>query len=100
MAWHLDGRVSVLFGTHTHVPTADEQIMPEGTAYISDIGMTGAYASVIGRKHRNVIKSMRTRMYAPFEVATEDVRSCGIIVEVDEETGRATTIRRVTLREE
>ena len=95
MAWHLDGRVSAVVGTHTHVPTADEEVLPGGTAYISDLGMCGPYASVIGRRKESVIKSMTTRMYAPFEVASDDVRACGVLVEVDSATGRATSITRV-----
>ncbi len=96
MGWHLDGRVSALFGTHTHVPTADEEVLPKGTAYISDLGMCGPYASVIGRHAPNVLKSMTTKMYAPFDVATDDVRACGVIIDVDDETGRATAIKRCT----
>lgn len=98
MAWHLDGRVSILFGTHTHVPTADEEVLPKGTAYVTDLGMCGPYRSVIGRRAENVLKSMTTKMYAPFEVASRDVRGCGIIVEVSPESGRATSIERVTLK--
>lgn len=96
MAWHLDGRVSAIVGTHTHVPTADEEILPGGTAYVSDLGMCGPYASVIGRRKESVIKSMTTRMYAPFEVASEDVKACGVLIEVDEASGKATSIVRVT----
>ena len=95
MAWHLDGRVSAIVGTHTHVPTADEEVLPGGTAYISDLGMCGPYASVIGRRKESVIKSMTTRMYAPFEVAADDVRACGVLVEVDSASGKATSIERV-----
>jgi metallophosphoesterase (TIGR00282 family) len=98
MGWHLDGQVSILFGTHTHVPTADEEILPQGTAYVTDVGMCGPYRSIIGRKPDPVLKRFRTRMYAPFDVATEDVRACGVLVDVDEETGKARSIERVTLR--
>ncbi len=98
MAWHLDGRVTALFGTHTHVPTADEEILPQGTAYISDIGMCGAYRSVIGRNAHNVLKVFRTKMYAPFTVARDDVRVCGIVLDIDESTGRARSIDRIALR--
>lgn len=96
MGWHLDGRASALVGTHTHVPTADEEVLPNGTAYISDLGMCGPYASVIGRNAPNVLKSMTTKMYAPFDVATDDVRACGAIIDVDDATGRATAIKRCT----
>ena len=98
MAFFLDGKVSIVFGTHTHVPTADEEILPRGTAYVTDLGMSGPYRSVIGRRADRVIKSMTTKMYAPFDLADEDVRSTGILVDLDEETGFATSIRRVTLR--
>jgi len=100
MGWFLDGRVSVLFGTHTHVPTADAEILPEGTAYVTDLGMTGPYASVIGRNTQSVLKTFTTRMYAPFTVAGEDVRACGILVDVDPKSGKARSIERVDLREE
>jgi metallophosphoesterase (TIGR00282 family) len=96
MAWHIDGKVSVLFGTHTHVPTADEEIMPKGTAYVTDLGMCGGYRGVIGRRAEPVLRRMRTKMYAPFEIATEDVRASGIIVDVDELTGKARSIERIT----
>jgi len=100
MGWFLDGRVSVLFGTHTHVPTADAEILPQGTAYVTDLGMTGPYASVIGRSTKSVLKTFTTRMYAPFTVAGEDVRASGILVGVDPESGQAESIERVELREE
>ena len=97
MGWYLDGKVSIVFGTHTHVPTADDEILPGGTAYVTDVGMSGPYRSIIGRDVRNVLKSFTTNMYAPFDVAREDVRACGILVDVDEQTGKATAIERVTL---
>ena len=95
MGYHLDGRVSCVFGTHTHVPTADEKISAKGTAYITDIGMTGAHTSVIGRGVESVLKSFRTRMPVPFEVATEDVRMNGILVTVDSNTKKAASIERI-----
>jgi metallophosphoesterase (TIGR00282 family) len=97
MGYHLDGRVSCCFGTHTHVVTADERIMPKGTAYITDIGMTGAHDSVLGRKTNNVLKSFRTQMPVPFEIATDDVRINGIIVTVDSNTKLAERIERIRL---
>ncbi|MBN2018818.1 MAG: TIGR00282 family metallophosphoesterase [Sedimentisphaerales bacterium] len=97
MGYHLDGRVSCVFGTHTHVPTADEKIMPKGTAYITDIGMTGAHHSIIGRGVESVLKSFRTRMPVPFEVATEDVKINGIIVTVDGTTKKAEHIERIRI---
>lgn len=96
MGWHLDGRVSLVFGTHTHVPTADERVLPGGTAYISDLGMTGPYDSVLGRVKENVLRAMMTAVPSPFDVASNDVRLCGIIVSVDADTGRAVSIERVT----
>jgi len=97
MGYHLDGRVSCVFGTHTHVVTADEKIMPKGTAYITDIGMTGAHDSVIGRGVENVLKSFRTRMPAPFEIATGDVKINGIVVSVDTTGKKAERIERVRI---
>ncbi len=95
MGYHLDGRVSCVFGTHTHVVTADEKILAKGTAYITDIGMTGAHDSVIGRGKESVLKSFRTRMPVPFEVATDDVRINGILVTVDSNTKKAERIERI-----
>ena len=98
MGWHLDGRVSVVFGTHTHVPTADETILPGGTGYITDVGMTGPYDSVLGRSKENVLSSMISAVPSPFHVATEDVRVCGVIAEVEPKTGRCAAIERISLR--
>lgn len=95
MGWRFDGEVSCVFGTHTHVPTADERVLPRGTAYITDIGMTGPYDSVIGRDKRSVIYKFETSMHAPFTVATGDVRLAGAMVSVDTVTGKATSIERV-----
>lgn len=97
MGYHLDGRVSCVFGTHTHVPTADEKIMPKGTAYITDIGMTGSHDSVIGRVTESVLKSFKTRMPVPFEVATGDVKMNGILVAVDSNTKKAEHIERIRI---
>jgi metallophosphoesterase (TIGR00282 family) len=99
MAWKLDGRVSCVFGTHTHVPTADERVLPGGTAYITDLGMTGPYDSVIGRDKESVLFKFQTAMHAPFTVATGDVRIAGARVRLDSETGKALEIRRVMLTE-
>lgn len=93
--WHLDGRVSVVFGTHTHVPTADERILPKGTAYITDLGMTGPYDSVLGREKDRVIGTMMTAVPSAFDVATGDPRLCGIVVSVESTTGLARCIERV-----
>ena len=95
MGRYLDGRVGLCFGTHTHVVTADERILPGGTAYITDIGMTGPHDSVLGRKTENVIKSFRTQMPFPFEVASRDVRINGILVSIDSNTRKAERIERI-----
>jgi metallophosphoesterase (TIGR00282 family) len=100
MGYNLDGRVSCVFGTHTHVPTADEKILPKGTAYITDIGMTGAHDSVIGRGAESVLKSFRTRMPVPFEVATGDVKMNGILVIIDGGTKKAESIERIRIDDE
>ena len=95
MGRHLDGRVSAVLGTHTHVATADEQILPGGTAFQCDVGMTGPFEGILGRRMDRVLETTRTFRPTHFEVASGDPRLCGTIVEVDPETGRATAIRRV-----
>jgi calcineurin-like phosphoesterase len=95
MGWFLDGRVSAVLGTHTHVQTADERLLEKGTAYLTDLGMTGSRRSVLGRRVEQVIQKFRTRVYVPMEVATDDVQMCGAIVAVDPESGRALDIRRI-----
>jgi metallophosphoesterase (TIGR00282 family) len=99
MGHYLKGRVSAVLGTHTHVPTADEQILPGGTAFISDVGMTGPYASILGRRIDRVLTTAVTFVPTPFDVATEDPRIGGAILEVDPTTGQASTIRRVMFDE-
>ncbi|MFH0980000.1 MAG: TIGR00282 family metallophosphoesterase [Planctomycetota bacterium] len=98
MGWHLDGRVSVLFGTHTHIATADETILPRGTGYITDVGMTGPYDSVLGRSKENVLSTMISTVPSPFSIATDDVRLCGVIATVQADTGRCTAIERICIR--
>ncbi len=100
MGHHLDGRCSVIFGTHTHIPTADAKILGGGSAYVSDLGMCGPYDSVLGRRKERVLKYMTTNMPANFEVATGDVRMCGVLAEVDEQTGRALSIERIEVQGE
>jgi len=95
MGYWLDGRCSLIFGTHTHVPTADARVLPEGSAYISDVGMCGPYDSVLGRRKDRVLKFMTTNMPVPFEVATGDMRMCGALAEIDEKTGKAISIERI-----
>ena len=97
LGWHLDGRVTAVVGTHTHVPTADERILPGGTAYITDLGMTGPHKSVIGRRVDKVLYRFTTGMYSFFDVATEDVRLCGALIDADPDTGKALSIQRITL---
>jgi metallophosphoesterase (TIGR00282 family) len=97
MGWHLDGKVTGVFGTHTHIATADERVLPGGTAYITDAGMTGPYDSVIGTKKELAIAAMTTQLKYRFEPASGDVRLCGVLVDADPLTGKATAIRRVML---
>ena len=99
MGRHLDGRVSAVLGTHTHVPTADEEIFPGGTAFQCDVGMTGPYHSILGRQIDRVMSTTRTFIPTPFDVAEGDVRLCGTIVDVDPTTGRATAIARLRVTE-
>jgi metallophosphoesterase (TIGR00282 family) len=99
LGWHLAGRVSAVLGTHTHVQTADEEILSGGTAYITDVGMTGPYDSVIGRRKDRVIEALLTSMPKAFDVAKGDARLCGALVTVDAATGRASAIRRLQVRE-
>lgn len=94
MGWHLDGRVAAVLGTHTHVPTADGRVLPGGTAYISDVGMTGSRTSVLGVKPEQVLASMITQMPTRFETAEKDVWVMGALVEVNEK-GLADTITQV-----
>ena len=98
MGWFLDGRVSVIFGTHTHVQTADETVLPGGTAYITDLGMTGPHDSVLGRSKEAVIKSLSTQMPFPYGVATGDLRLNAAIITVDSNTTKALDIERLCVR--
>lgn len=98
--WHVDGRVSAMVGTHTHVATADERVLPGGTAYITDVGMTGPHDSVIGMDKEGSLRRFLTGLPARFEPATGDVRLNAVIVEVDEASGHAVSIERYSCREE
>ncbi len=89
LSWYLDGRVGLLFGSHTHVPTADAVVRPQGTAYITDAGMTGPYDGVIGRIKEAVLKKMRLNVHEPFVVAEGDIRLGAVLAEIDEKTGKA-----------
>jgi metallophosphoesterase (TIGR00282 family) len=95
MAHYLKGRVAAVIGTHTHVPTADEQVLDGGTAFLCDVGMTGPYAGILGRRVDRVLGVSVTAIPAPFEVAADDVRLGGAIIDVDPTTGRAAHIERV-----
>jgi metallophosphoesterase (TIGR00282 family) len=100
MGRYLDGRVSVVVGTHTHVQTADEQLFPNGTAYITDLGMTGPHDSVIGVESQIVIQRFLRGMPNRFETATDDARVSGIVVEIDERTGKAVKIERLQVKQD
>lgn len=92
--WYLDGKVSAVIGTHTHVQTADERVLPEGTAYITDCGMTGSRDSVIGIKKEIILKKYLTQIPLRFEVATKDLIFSGVTIEIEEKTGKALAIKR------
>jgi len=98
MGWFLDGEVSALAGTHTHVQTADENILPKGTAYITDLGMTGPYESVLGRDIKSVLTRFVKQIPARFEVASGDVRLAGVLVTIDRISGKAVDIKRIEKR--
>jgi metallophosphoesterase (TIGR00282 family) len=97
---YLDGRVTAVLGTHTHVTTADEQILPGGTAFQCDVGMTGPHESILGRKIDRVLETTLTFRPTQFQVATGDVRMCGSIIDADPSTGKALAIRRIVVRDD
>jgi len=97
MGRYLDGQVSAVIGTHTHVQTSDEQILPKGTAYISDAGMCGPHDGVLGRDFDAVLKRFLTQMPQKMEVATGKVELCGVLLDVDEDTGHARSIERLRI---
>ncbi|NDQ58525.1 MAG: TIGR00282 family metallophosphoesterase [Acidipila sp.] len=98
MGWYLDGRVTAVVGTHTHVATADEQVLPKGTAYITDVGMTGPHDSVIGMNKEAIVRRFLDSLPARFEVAEADARLNAVVIDADETTGLARSITRVHLR--
>jgi len=100
MGWYLDGKVSAVIGTHTHVPTADERILPQGTAFITDVGMVGAYNSVIGIRRDQAVKRFLTARPQRFEPGKEGALFSAVFVEVDQKTGKAISIRREMITEE
>ncbi|MCM8800779.1 MAG: TIGR00282 family metallophosphoesterase [Candidatus Omnitrophica bacterium] len=95
LGWYLDGKVSAVLGTHTHIQTADERILPQGTAYITDVGMTGALNSVIGRRIEDVLERFLSGLPVRFEVAKEDLQLQGVILNIDNHTGKAISISRI-----
>lgn len=97
MGWYLDGRVSAVVGTHTHVQTADERILPHGTAYLTDIGMTGSYSGVIGMDKKDVIARFTSATAGRAEHSSGQVRICAAVIEIDETTGQARAINRLNL---
>jgi len=97
LGWYLDGRVSAVIGTHTHVQTADERILTEGTAYLTDAGMTGAFDSVIGVRKEEPIQKFITQLPHKFEVAKKDIRLNGVLLQIDATTGKAMAIERINL---
>jgi metallophosphoesterase (TIGR00282 family) len=97
MGWHLDGRVTAVVGTHTHVQTADDRILPKGTAYLTDVGMTGPHDSVIGVERSSILQRFLTGLPQRFDVATENPRLNGVLIAADEATGRARSITRLSL---
>lgn len=98
VGWWFDGRASLVVGTHTHVPTADARVLPKGTAFQTDAGMTGAYEGIIGFDPKNILERFRFQTPRGMETATRDVRMCGVIVDVDEATGKARSINSLQER--
>ncbi|MGA3032015.1 MAG: TIGR00282 family metallophosphoesterase [Terracidiphilus sp.] len=99
MGWYLDGRVTAVLGTHTHVPTADERILPGGTAFQTDVGMSGPYDSIIGVEKELVLHKFLTGLPGKFEAAKGNPKMCGAVVTCDPSTGRASSIQRIMLGE-
>ncbi len=100
LGWYLDGRVTAVLGTHTHIPTADERVLPGGTALQTDVGMTGPYESVIGVQKDMIVQRFLTNMPARFEAATGDVRLCAALIDCDPATGKASRIERIMLKQD
>ena len=98
LGWYLDGEVSAVLGTHTHVQTADNEVLPNGTAYISDVGMTGPFDSVIGIKKDTIIERFLTQIPNRFDVAKNDIRLQGVIMDIDAQSGRANAIERISVK--
>jgi len=98
LGWYLDGEVSAVLGTHTHVQTADDEVLPGGTAYISDVGMTGPFDSVIGIKKDTIIEKFLTQVPNKFDVAKGDIRLQGVLMDIDTQSGRANAIERISVK--
>ncbi|HBL52562.1 MAG TPA: metallophosphoesterase, partial [Syntrophaceae bacterium] len=98
LGWYLDGEVSAVLGTHTHVQTADNEVLPGGTAYISDAGMTGPFDSVIGIKKDTIIERFLTQIPNKFDVAKNDIRLQGALLDIDPESGKARAIERISVK--
>ena len=99
MGWYLDGRVSAVVGTHTHIQTSDEKILPKGTGYITDLGMTGPHKSILGRDVDRVLKSIVTQVPTRYDIAENDPHIEGAVITVNKETGKAEEIKRVRITE-
>lgn len=95
LGWYLDGKVSAVLGTHTHIQTADERILPQGSAYLTDTGMTGSYDSVIGRKIGDVLERFLTSLPTRFQLAEENVKLAAVVLDIDESSGKAKSIERI-----
>jgi len=100
MGWYLDGRVSAVVGTHTHVQTADNRILPKGTAYITDVGMTGPYDGILGVDREAVLKKFLTALPVRFEVTAGRSQLNGVLIEIDERTGKAKSIERILISDD
>jgi 2',3'-cyclic-nucleotide 2'-phosphodiesterase len=100
MGWHLDGRVSAVVGTHTHIPTADTRILPRGTAYQTDVGMTGPYDSVIGVDKDIVLRKFLTSLPVRMEAAKKGVELHAVVIRVRQDTGQASEIKRYTIKQD
>jgi 2',3'-cyclic-nucleotide 2'-phosphodiesterase len=98
MGWYLDGKVSAVIGTHTHIQTADDRILPEGTAYLTDVGMTGPFDSVIGIKKEIILQRFLMQMPIRFEVSDKDIWFNGVLIEIDEKSGKALSIQRLQIK--
>ncbi|MBE9515919.1 MAG: TIGR00282 family metallophosphoesterase [Proteobacteria bacterium] len=99
MGWHVDGRISAIVGTHTHIPTADERVLPGGTAYISDIGMTGCYDSVIGMDCKKSLIRFTEKLPERAEIADGPASLCAVLIDIDENTGNSRSIERIRINE-